>query len=81
MTGLAANYELQGRYSEAAELYRQALADLEPLAGRNSARLLSALDSYIAVLRKLQNYAEAEKLEVRATGIRVKNTLLNEAGT
>ena len=79
MANLAANFAQQGRYAEAASLYGRALPDLERQTSRDSTRLLSVMDSYVETLRKLQNYAEAEKLEVRATGLRVKNALLSES--
>jgi hypothetical protein len=58
-------------------LYRRALTILEQAWGPEDPQLLAILESYEALLRKRQEYAEAESVEVRSTKIRVAQALRN----
>ncbi len=78
MAGHLANvYRLQGRLDESEQLYRQALNILAVAWGPENPQLLATLQSYEAVLRARQEYAEAESVEVRTTKIRVVQALRN----
>jgi tetratricopeptide (TPR) repeat protein len=70
-------YRLQGRLDESEQLYRQALSILTEAWGPENPQLLATLQSYEAVLRARQEYAEAESVEVRSTKIRVVQALRN----
>jgi tetratricopeptide (TPR) repeat protein len=72
---LATLYRLEGRLEESEPLYRRALNILQQAWGPESPHLLVVLESYEAVLRKRQEYAEAENVEVRRTKIRVVQAL------
>jgi hypothetical protein len=43
--------------------------------GPQNQELIPKLEAYAQTLRKLDDYAEAEKAETRALGIRVRNAL------
>jgi hypothetical protein len=47
--------------------------------GADNPKLVKWLENYAVVLRKIENYAEAEAVEVHATRIRVKMALRAEA--
>jgi tetratricopeptide (TPR) repeat protein len=74
---LANVYRLQGRLDESEPLYRRALNILEEAWGPQNPQLLFVLQSYEAVLRERQEYAEAESVQVRSTKIRVAQALRN----
>jgi tetratricopeptide (TPR) repeat protein len=74
---LANIYRLEGRLDESEQLYRQALSILTVAWGPENPQLLATLQSYEAVLRSRQEYAEAESVEVRTTKIRVVQALRN----
>ena len=68
-------YGSEGRNQEAIPYYRRALATLEATFGPNSPRLIPWLNSYAIVLRRTEDYAEAEQAETQALGIQVRNAL------
>jgi tetratricopeptide (TPR) repeat protein len=74
---LANVYRLRGRLDESEQLYRQALNILAVAWGPENPQLLATLQSYEALLRARQEYAEAESVEVRTTKIRVVQALRN----
>ena len=78
LLNLAAVYVARRRFPEAAQFYGRGMAILERVMGSDNARLAGRLEIYAALLRKSENYAEAEKVQVRATGIRVKTALRAE---
>jgi hypothetical protein len=43
-------------------------------------KLAEAIEGYVMVLRKLEDFAEAERLQARATGIRVRTALRADTG-
>ena len=57
------------------ELYKRAIELREARLGPNSPKLIRLLHLYADALRKMQNYASAEKAEVRALGIEVRSAL------
>ncbi|MGA2882255.1 MAG: tetratricopeptide repeat protein [Bryobacteraceae bacterium] len=75
VANLANVYRLQGRLDESEPLYRRALSILAQAWGPENPQLLATLQSYEAVLRARQEYAEAESVEVRSTKIRVVQAL------
>jgi tetratricopeptide (TPR) repeat protein len=68
-------YERERRNSEALSSYRRAIDLHESALGPNSPRLVADLEAYSSLLRKVNDYAEAEKASVRALGIQVRNSL------
>ena len=78
LLNLAAVCVARRRFPEAAQFYGRGLAILERVMGADDIRLAGKLETYAALLRKSENYAEAEKIQVRATGIRVKTALRAE---
>ncbi|HXI42321.1 MAG TPA: tetratricopeptide repeat protein, partial [Bryobacteraceae bacterium] len=75
LLNLAAVYMAQRRFTDTARLYQRALPLRERAVGSEHLKLAEALEHYAGVLRKLEEYAEAEKAEVRATGIRVRKAV------
>jgi tetratricopeptide (TPR) repeat protein len=75
VAGLANIYRLEGRLDESESLYRRALQILDRAWGPTDPRLFNVLESYEAVLRARQDYAEAESVQVRSTKIRVGEAL------
>ncbi|MDQ2948565.1 MAG: tetratricopeptide repeat protein, partial [Acidobacteriota bacterium] len=71
-------YRLEKRYDEAATMYRQGIAILERAWGDKDPRLAGLLDRFAGVLRSQEQYADAAKLETRATTIRVRQALRAE---
>jgi hypothetical protein len=65
----------EGRDSDALEYYQRAINTHEAALGPNSPRLIADLEAYSAVLRRVNDYAGAEKASVRALGIQVRNSL------
>ena len=55
---------------ESEALFRRAIKILEQAWGPDDPQLLNVLQSYEAVLRMRQDYAEAENVQVRRTKIR-----------
>jgi tetratricopeptide (TPR) repeat protein len=74
---LANVYRLQGRLEESLPLYRRAISILEQAWGPENPQLLGVLQSYEAVLRQREEYAEAESVQVKRTKIRVTEALRN----
>ena len=74
---LANLYRLQGRLDESETRFRRAISILEQAWGPENPQLLNILQSYEALLRTRQEYAEAESVEVRTTRIRVAEALRN----
>jgi len=66
---------------EAAALYKRGLPLRERALGADHPKLADALENYAVALRKLEDYAEAEAAQVRATRIRVQIALRAETGT
>ncbi len=61
----------QGRIEESEPRFRRGLAILSAAWGSDSPRLLPWLEDYVAVLRSRQDFAEAERVQLQATRIRV----------
>jgi tetratricopeptide (TPR) repeat protein len=72
---LAEVYRREGRWEESVTLYREALEVLERNWGSQNPRLLGTLDSYSAVLRAREDYAEAARIDALAMKIRVTQAL------
>jgi tetratricopeptide (TPR) repeat protein len=72
LTNLAELYYAQGKYGEAAPLYKRSLATREKALGPDHPDVAQSLENYAALLRKTGRDAEAEKLEARAKAIRAK---------
>jgi tetratricopeptide (TPR) repeat protein len=75
LTNLAAVYFAQKRYEASAATYKRAIVSRTALMGPDDLRWADILERYAQVLRVLEQYAEAEAVQVRATGIRVRNAL------
>jgi len=72
-------YVAERRYSEAVRLYRRALPMRDRTLGGDNPKFAESLENYATALRETEDYAEAEKVEVRATRIRVRTALRAEA--
>ncbi|TLY36413.1 MAG: tetratricopeptide repeat protein [Nitrospirae bacterium] len=70
LNNLASLYDTMGRYAEAEPLYRRALAIDEKVLGVEHHNVLTDLQNYAALLRKMKRDDEAAKLEERAEMIR-----------
>ena len=68
-------YQAERRNSEALAYYKRAIDIHEAALGPTSPRLIDDLEAYAGVLRKVNDYAGAEKATVRALGIQVRNSL------
>ena len=77
MARLASVYRVEGRWDESEEFFRRAIKILERAWGPDGPQLLSVLQSYEALLRLREEYAEAESVQVRSTKIRVTAALRN----
>jgi hypothetical protein len=66
---------VQSRYPEAATALKRSIDIREAVFGSNSKWLITGLEAYSRLMRKMQDYAEAEKADVRALGIQVRNSL------
>ncbi len=75
LSNLGRLYFTQGRDCESADAYKRAIEIQENTLGPESLRLVPVLESYATVLRHMQEYAAAEKAEVRALGIQVRNAV------
>ena len=75
MARLADAYGHADRWDDSEKLYRRAIENLQKAWGSDDPHLIGILESYEAVLRAHQDYAEAESVEVRATKIRVIQAL------
>lgn len=64
---LAGLYRAQGRYAEAAPLYKQAIATTEKVFGKNHPKLARRLQSYARLLEKMNRHAPAAEVQSRAT--------------
>ncbi len=64
-----------GRDGKALQHYRRAIEVRQEAQGDNSPLLIPLLRAYANLSRKNQDYAAAEKAEVRALGIEVRNSL------
>jgi tetratricopeptide (TPR) repeat protein len=80
LLNLGALYISEHRFAEAAPLFKRALPLREKALGPFHPKLAEAIESYVMVLRKLEDYAEAERLQARATGIRVRTALRADNG-
>ena len=58
-------------------MYKRGLAIVTSVWGANDPRLAPWLDGYVSVLRDQNEFAEAARLEIQATRIRVTKTLRN----
>lgn len=74
---LAEVYRREGRWVESVTLYRKALEVLEQSWGSQNPRLLGTLESYSAVLRANEDFAEAARIDAQAMRIRVTRALRN----
>jgi tetratricopeptide (TPR) repeat protein len=74
-TNLAQVYQAEKRYDEASALYRDALNQFERDGRSEDLRLGSILAGYASLLRITGDYAEAEKLQARATALQVRGVL------
>jgi tetratricopeptide (TPR) repeat protein len=79
LMNLAILYTAERRFAESAPLYLRALPLRERVLGADHSKLAEALENYAVVMRKLEEYAEAEKAQVRATRIRVRTALRAES--
>jgi tetratricopeptide (TPR) repeat protein len=68
-------YLAEGRYFDALEYYKHAIDTHEAALGPNCPPLIADLEAYAGVLRRVNDYAGAEKASVRALGIQVRNSL------
>jgi hypothetical protein len=71
-------YHATHRDNQALDYYQRAIQIQETTLGPNSPRLIPVLEAYAAALRQSQDYASAEKAEVRAMGIHVRETLRSQ---
>jgi hypothetical protein len=69
-----------GAPEEAEKLYREALGIRDASPDGYNPDSLPAIEGLSMLLRKSERYAEAEKLDSIAIGIRVKHTLAEEQG-
>jgi tetratricopeptide (TPR) repeat protein len=74
---LADVFRLQKKREASAEMYKRGLAIVTAAWGPYDARLAPWLDGYVIVLRDQKEFAEAAKLEIQATRIRVTQTIKN----
>jgi tetratricopeptide (TPR) repeat protein len=79
LLNLAALYIAEHRFADAAPLFKRALPLREAALGPLNPKLADAIESYAMVMRKLEEYAEAEKLQAQATRIRVRTALRADA--
>jgi tetratricopeptide (TPR) repeat protein len=75
LANLGKLYFLEGRDCDSAGAYKRAIEIQEAALGAESTRLIPVLESYANVLRHMKEFAQAEKADVRALGIRVRATL------
>jgi tetratricopeptide (TPR) repeat protein len=75
---LAQVYQVEKRYEEAARLFREAIEEFERSGRAQDPRLGSILASYASLLRATGDYAQAEKLQARATALQVRGILTRE---
>jgi len=75
---LAQVYQAERRYDDAATLYRAALAEFERGDRSEDPRLGSILAGYASLLRVTGDYAQAEKLQARATALQVRSALARD---
>ena len=69
-------YVAEKRFQDAKRCYGEAIRIWDATAPQNS-QLAAPLENYAKVLRKTEDYAEAELAETRALGIRVRSSLRN----
>jgi CHAT domain-containing protein/tetratricopeptide (TPR) repeat protein len=72
LNNLANLYNFQGRYAEAAPLYKRTVTILEKALGPDHANVGTALNNLAELYKSLGRYAEAEPLLNRAIAIREK---------
>jgi hypothetical protein len=77
LLNLADVLRLQKKLDRSAEMYQRGLAIVTSAWGPNDPRLAPWLDGYVSVLRNQKEFAEAARLEIQATRIRVTKTLRN----
>jgi tetratricopeptide (TPR) repeat protein len=75
LRNLADMYRYLQRDAKASEYYKRAIELREQIFGAHSPLLAADLEAYAVVLRRMQDFAGAEKASVRALGIQVRNTL------
>ncbi len=77
LNNLALLYKAQGRYAEAAPLYKRALAIFEKVLGLDHPDVARGLENYAVLLRETGRDTEATELEARAKAIRAKHAKEN----
>jgi tetratricopeptide (TPR) repeat protein len=75
---LAQVYQVEKRDGEAARLYHEAIEEFERNGRAQDPRLGSILASYASLLRATGDYAQAERLQARATALQVRGILTRE---
>jgi tetratricopeptide (TPR) repeat protein len=69
-------YATEKRYVDAKSCYGEAIRIWDATSGPLNPQLATPLENYARVLRKTEDFAEAEQAETRALGIRVRNSLV-----
>jgi hypothetical protein len=75
LLNLADVLRLEKKPEASGELYKRGLAIVTTAWGPNDPRLAPWLDGYVSVLREEKDFAEAGRLEIQATRIRVAQSL------
>ena len=79
MISLGEALALQKKYAEAAEYFERALKVWDDVPGTAPANQLSLLMRYEQILRRMEEYGQAEMVAARAMRIRVKATIAQSA--
>jgi tetratricopeptide (TPR) repeat protein len=78
LVNLAGQRVARKRIDEAAPLYKRALAIYESNPGSETLRMAVVADTYAQLMRKMEEFAEAQKAEAFAMRVRVRNTVAVE---
>lgn len=70
-------FRLQSKYTEVERLYQQSLNIREKALGPDHPDLARVLENHADLLRKINDEAQAEKLEARAQAIRAHHAVSN----
>ena len=73
LSGLARIYAAEGKYAKAEPLLRRSLAILEKTRGPKALELITDMDSYASLLRKMSRDSEATEVEARVSAIRAEH--------